>query len=79
MKNRLYSIMSDMEEITKQIEDMKNILETQIYFFYDEKQCAVFKSVLNTQIRLLKAIKEDCCKLYTKVDETILDIIHGRV
>ena len=79
MKDRLYSIMSDVEEITKQLADMQNVLEMQSAALYEESYAIKLRSALNVQIRLLEGTKEESNKLRTKIDDTILDVIHGRL
>lgn len=79
MKNRLYNIMSDVEELMKQIEDIKNVLEIQSEVFRGDNQPARLKSVLNVQIRLLEGTQEASRSLRDKVDDTILDVVHNRL
>lgn len=79
MKNRLYNIMSDVEELMKQIEDIKNVLEIQSEVFRGDNQPARVKSVLNVQIRLLEGTQEASRSLRDKVDDTILDVVHNRI
>ena len=79
MKNRLYNIMSDVEELMKQIEDIKNVLEIQSEVFRGDNQPARIKSVLNVQIRLLEGTQEASRSLRDKVDDTILDVVHNRL
>lgn len=79
MKDRLYSIMADVEDVMKQIDDMKNVLEIQIELLNGENIPARIKSVLNVQIRLLKSTQEASHTLRDKVDDTILDRVHNRL
>lgn len=79
MKKRLYSIMADIEEITKQLVDMKNVLEIQKDSQCEENQIERFKSLLNVQIRLIEHTKQASCELNKKIDDTILDIVHKRI
>lgn len=79
MKDRLYSIMADVEDVMKQIDDMKNVLEIQIELLNGENLPARIKSVLNVQIRLLKSTQEASHTLRDKVDDTILDRVHNRL
>lgn len=79
MKNRLYSIMSDTEDITKQLDDMVNILELQLTVTSEEKQAVNLNSILRIQIRLLAETREACSQLCARIDETILDILHNRL
>jgi len=79
MKERLYNIMADVEDIMKQIDDMKNVLELQAECYCGDNLPARIKSALNVQIRLLKSAQEASCNLRDKVDDTILDVVHNRL
>lgn len=79
MKKRLYSIMADIEEITKQLVDMKNVLEIQKDSQCEENQIERFKSLLNIQIRLIECTRQASCELHKKIDDTILDVVHKRI
>lgn len=79
MKKRLYSIMADVEEITKQLADMKNVLEIQRDSQCEENQIERFKSLLNVQIRLIEHTKQTSCELHKRIDDTILDVVHKRI
>ncbi|MGN8921155.1 hypothetical protein ACTNB0_08710 [Lachnospiraceae bacterium HCP28S3_F9] len=79
MKKRLYSIMADIEEITKQLADMKNVLEIQRDSQCEENQIERLNSLLNVQIRLIKCTRQASCELYKKIDDTILDVVHKRI
>lgn len=79
MKKRLYSIMADIEEITKQLVDMKNVLEIQKDSQCEENQIERFKSLLNVQIRLIECTRQASCELHKKIDDTILDVVHKRI
>lgn len=79
MKKRLYSIMADVEEITKQLADMKNVLEIQRDSQCEENQIERLNSLLNVQIRLIEHTKQASCELHKRIDDTILDIVHKRI
>lgn len=79
MKKRLYSIMADVEEITKQLIDMKNVLEIQRDSQCEENQIERIKSLLNVQIRLIECTKQASHDLYNKIDDTVLDVVHNRI
>lgn len=79
MKDRLYGIMSDVEEITKQLADMQNVLEMLSNALNEDSCEGKLRSALNMQIRLLEGAREDSDKLRGKLDDTILDVIHGRI
>lgn len=75
MKERLYKIMHDLEEIIEQIEDNKNVLDMANAGDDIEK----FRSILNVQKRLLDNIETDSRKLHLEIDKTILDLVHNRI
>ena len=79
MKNRLQKIMTDLEEIIRQIEDNKNVLNMQYIATTQENNYEWPKSAINVQIRLLEGMETDARKLHQEIDETILDIIHNRI
>ena len=79
MKKRLYSIMADIEEITKQLADMKNVLEIQRDSQCEENQIERLNSLLNVQIRLIECTRQASCELHKKIDDTILDVVHKRI
>ena len=79
MKKRLYSIMADVEEITKQLADMKNVLEIQRDSQCEENQIERLNSLLNVQIRLIEHTKQTSCELHKRIDDTILDVVHKRI
>ena len=79
MKKRLYSIMADIEEITKQLADMKNVLEIQRDSQCEENQIERLNSLLNVQIRLIEHTKQTSCELHKRIDDTILDVVHKRI
>lgn len=79
MKNRLQKIMTDLEEIIRQIEDDKNLLNMLCIASTGENNQDYIKSILNVQIRLLNGMETDSRKLHQQIDETILDIIHNRI
>ena len=79
MKNRLQKIMTDLEEIIRQIEDDKNVLNMLCIATTGENNHDWLKSVLNVQIRLLEDMETDSRKLHQEIDETILDMIHNRI
>lgn len=81
MKNRLQEIMKNLEEILRQIEDNKNVLNMQSIAaaIENNNDNEWLKSVLNVQIKLLDSIETDTRKLHREMDETILDMIHNRI
>lgn len=79
MKERLYGIMWDVEEIIKHLADMQNVLELFSNTLPEENNAEKLSSALNVQIRLLGGTTEESKKLRNKIDDTILDIIHDRL
>lgn len=79
MKNRLQKIMTDLEEIIRQIEDNKNVLNMECIATTQENNNELLKSILNVQIRLLEGMETDSRLLHQEIDETILDMIHNRI
>lgn len=79
MKDRLYSIMSDVEEITRQLIDMRNTLEMQSAAADVESYADKVRSSLNVQIRLLEGTIAENNQLRSKIDDTILDVTHNRL
>lgn len=71
--------MTDLEEIIRQIEDNKNVLNMQYIATTQENNYEWPKSAINVQIRLLEGMETDARKLHQEIDETILDIIHNRI
>ena len=71
--------MTDLEEIIRQVEDNKNVLNMQYVVTTLDNNHDWIKSVLNVQIRLLKDIETDCRKLHQEIDQTLLDIAHNRI
>ena len=79
MKNRLYKIMHDLEEIIEQIEDNKNVLKMEYNATTLEDNHERIRSALNVQIRLLEDIETDSRNLHNEIDKTILDLVHNRI
>ena len=79
MKDRLHKFMTDLEEIIRQIEDNKNVLNMECIATTQENNNDWIKSVLNVQIKLLEGMETDTRKLHQEIDETILDMIHNRI
>lgn len=71
--------MTDLEEIIRQIEDDKNLLNMLCIASTGENNQDNITSILNVQIRLLEGMETDSRKLHQEIDETILDMIHNRI
>lgn len=79
MKDKLYNLMSDLEDIIKELADMQNSLEIQELGLKEENDTTKIKSALRVQIRLVKGTREECNTLRTRIDDLILDVVHGRL
>ena len=79
MINRMYDIMSDLNEIVKDINSIVEVLEIESKGVRESNSPELPQSLLNVHKHLLKGIQEDTSKLYTKIDETILDIKYERI
>ena len=79
MKERLYDIMCELNDVLKDMDSIIRILEIEfdgVVVVYDTDTT---RSVLRVHLRLLRGIQEDCNKIYNRIDETILDIKHERI
>ena len=74
MKEKLYDVLSDLNEIIKDIEAVVKVLEIQFDGVVEVYDSETARSVLRVHLHLLKGIQEDSNKLYNKIDQTILDM-----
>ena len=79
MKEELYDIMSDYNEILKDIDAFVNVLEIEYKGVAEAPATETIKSIINVHIRLLKGIQKDSEELYNKIDQTILDMKYERI
>ena len=79
MINRMYDIMSDLNEIIKDIDSAIVVAEIEFKGINEGIRNEVAESLLNVHIRLLKGIRDDVSKAHTKIDDTILDVKHSRL
>ena len=79
MEERLYDIMSDLNEIMKDIDSMITVSELESLGIVEGNYTNVAPSLLSVHIRLLKGIQADTYKLFTKIDETVLDVKYERI
>ena len=79
MKEKLYDIMSDYNEILKDIDAFVNVLEIELKGVETSATIENTKDVIRVHLRLLKGVQSDSVKLYNKIDETILSINKGGV
>jgi len=76
MINKMYDIMSDLNEIIRDIDSVVTVAEIEFMGINEEIRNDVAKSVLNVHIQLLKNLQNDTRKLYNKIDTTIINIKH---
>ena len=74
MKEKMYDILSDLNEILKDIDAVVKVLEIQFDGVVEIYDSETARSVLRVHLHLLKGIQEDSNKLYNKIDKTILDM-----
>ena len=79
MKEKLYDIMSDYNEILHDFESFINVLEFELKGAEELNDTENIKDVIRVHLRLLKGIQTDSEELYNKIDETILSINKGGV
>lgn len=79
MKERLYDIMCELNDVLKDIDSIIRILEIEFDGVVEVYDTDTTRSVLRVHLRLLRGIQEDCNKIYNRIDETILDIRHERI
>lgn len=79
MKEKLYNIMEDLNEILKDIDALVDVIGIHFDGIIEGYTSDKARSVLNVQLSVLKGIQEDTNKLYNKIDETILDMKHERI
>lgn len=79
MKERLYDIMCELNDVLKDMDSIIRILEIEFDGVVEVYDTDTTRSVLRVHLRLLRGIQEDCNKIYNRIDETILDIRHERI
>ena len=79
MKQKLYDIMSDYNEILKDIDAFVNVLEIELKGAEATASTENIQDVIRVHLRLLRGIQTDSEELYNKIDETILSINKGGV
>ena len=79
MINRMYDIMSDLNEIIKDIDSAIAVAEIESKGVKEEIHNDVAESLLNVHIRLLKGIRDEVSKVHTKIEDIILDTKHSRL
>lgn len=79
MKEKLYNIMEDLNEILKDIDALVDVVGIHFDGIVEGYTSDKARSVLNVQLSVLKAIQKDTEDLYNKIDQTVLDLKHERV
>lgn len=79
MKEKLYDIMSDYNEILKDIDAFVNVLEIELKGAEANATTENIQNVIRVHLRFLRVIQSDSEELYNKIDETILSINKGGV
>lgn len=74
MKEKLYNIMEDLNEILKDIDSLVDVVGIHFDGIVEGYTSDKARSVLNVQLSVLKAIQKDTEDLYNKIDQTILDM-----
>lgn len=78
MKSRLYQIMAEFNDVIEDVEDVVNVLKTEIGGMGKECDLETAKSVLNVHLYLLTRTLNDCTKVYNEIDQLILDTKEDR-
>ena len=79
MKEKLYNIMEDLNEILKDIDALVDVVGIHFDGIVEGYTSDKARSVLNVQLSVLKAIQKDTEDLYNKIDKTILDMKKERI
>lgn len=79
MKEKLYNIMEDLNEILKDIDALVDVVGIHFDGIIEGYTSDKARSVLNVQLSVLKAIQKDTEDLYNKIDQTILDMKYERI
>ena len=74
MKEKLYDIMSDLNEILKDIEAFVNVLEFELKGAETTAANENTQDVIRVHLRFLRDVQTDNEELYNKIDQTILDM-----
>lgn len=78
MKEKLYNIMEDLNEILKDIDALVDVVGIHFDGIVEGYTSDKARSVLNVQLSVLKAIQKDTENLYNKIDQMVLDIKYER-
>ena len=73
MKEKLYEIMSEFNDIINDIDSMKKVLKLQYNAINEGSGDEITGCVLNVNLRLLTDIQNDCEELYNRIDRAFLE------
>ena len=73
MKEKLYEIMSEFNDIINDIDSMKKVIELQYNGISERSGDEITGCVLQVHLRLLSDIQNDCEELYNRIDRAFLD------
>ena len=79
MKEKLYNIMEDLNEILKDMDALVDVVGIHFDGIVEGYTSDKARSVLNVQLSVLKAIQKNTEDLYNKIDQTILDMKYERI
>ena len=71
MKEKLYDILADYNEILHDFESFINVLEFELKGAEELNVTENIKAVIRVHLRFLRGVQSDSVKLYNKIDETI--------
>ena len=74
MKEILYEIMSEFNDIINDIGSIKKVLKLQYNGINEYYGDELTGCVLNVHLHLLNDIQSDCEELYNKIDRAFLDV-----
>ena len=72
-KSKLKQIQQELEDITYELEDLKHITMIFQYFMFDNCTASMGKmqSIVNTQLRLIERIEQECLELDDRFNEIV--------
>ena len=74
MKEKLYNIMEDLNEILKDVDALGDGVGIHFDGIVENYGCEKARSLLSVYLSVVRGIHEDCEELYNKIDQTILDM-----
>lgn len=79
MRDRLWSLMGDLEDIIDKISVAKEASNECLNYLKFADCIGKMMHTVEQQTNLLHEVEDDCWTLHNKLDETMLDVIHGRL